>query len=150
MPAGASEAASLVEEYYVDVKDASGLPRLAVVNLALDPADRKVLPEMNGTDVRRAVHAILSSKTAEVLRTPKEREDLRKEVTAAINQVLKREAVKTFLVLGSQRVVSGSRPAAEDRSRTADGAIHENNSIPPIGRRMIVHDMKSPLMTYRG
>lgn len=95
MPAGASEAASLVEEYYVDVKDASGLPRLAVVNLALDPADRKVLPEMNGTDVRRAVHAILSSKTAEVLRTPKEREDLRKEVTAAINQVLKREAVKT-------------------------------------------------------
>ncbi|GEM_PF-1775484 len=95
MPAGASAAASLVEEFYVDVKDASGAPKLAVVNLALDPADRKVLPEMNGPDVRKAIHAILSAKTAEVLRAPKDREDLRKEITAGINQVLKRDAVRT-------------------------------------------------------
>ncbi|NPU84743.1 MAG: hypothetical protein HPY65_09670 [Syntrophaceae bacterium] len=95
IPAGASEAAALVEEFYVDIKDASGTPRLAVVNIALDPVDRKVLPEMNGLDVRREVHAILSAKTAEVLRTPRERENIRKEITGAINQVLKREAVKT-------------------------------------------------------
>lgn len=95
IPAEASAAASLVEEFYVDVKDASGTPRLAVVNVALDPVDRKVLPEMNGMDVRRTIHTILSAKTAEVLKTPKERETLRKEITEGINQVLKREAVKT-------------------------------------------------------
>ncbi len=95
IPAGASAAASLVEEFYVDVKDASGSPRLAVVNIALDPSDGKILPEMNGTDVRMAIHTILSAKTAEVLKTSRERESLRKEITEGINRILKREAVKT-------------------------------------------------------
>jgi flagellar basal body-associated protein FliL len=95
VPASSAATASAVEDFYVDVLDASGKPRLAVVSLVLDPVDPRVLPQMNGTEVRKTVHAILSGKTAEALRAPREREGLRKEIAGSINQVLKREAVRT-------------------------------------------------------
>jgi flagellar basal body-associated protein FliL len=95
VPASAAATATAVEDFYVDVPDASGKPRLAVVSLVLDPVDPGVLPQMNGTEVRKTVHAILSGKTAEALRAPREREGLRKEIAGGINQVLKREAVRT-------------------------------------------------------
>jgi len=95
VPASSVATASAVEDFYVDVLDTSGKPRLAVVGIVLDPVEPGTLPQMNGTEVRKTVHAILSAKTAEALRAPREREGLRKEIAGGINQVLKREAVRT-------------------------------------------------------
>jgi len=95
VPASSAANVATVEEFYVDLKDASGKPRLAVVGLVLEPADGKFRPEMNGPDVRKAVHALLSGKTAEELRRSAEREKLRKEIVSGINLALKKEAVRT-------------------------------------------------------
>ncbi len=94
VPAASVSNAAVLQEFYLDVRDAAGKPRLAVVGVVLEPADPAALPDMNRADVRKAVHAILSGKTAEGLRAPKEREALRKEVAEGVNQALGRAVVR--------------------------------------------------------